>query len=103
MADEGVQTADDGGIRGPWRWLLHVVHWAIIVNFAVEIVYAGYMVFVVIAPAGGGPLMERAKTFPFEMMMTRRLYAVECWIAITGLAIYLAVTEIGPRLWKGRR
>jgi hypothetical protein len=31
-------------------------------------------------------------------MVTRRLYAIECWIAIAGLCIYLAITEIGPRL-----
>jgi len=31
---------------------------------------------------------------------TRRLYAIECWIAIAGLAIYLAITEIGPRFWR---
>ena len=35
---------------------------------------------------------------PFEMMTTRRLYATEFWIAMGGLAIYLALTEIGPRL-----
>ena len=34
--------------------------------------------------------------------MTRRLYAVECWLAIAGLAIYLALTEIGPRLRRHR-
>ncbi len=101
MASEELQDAR--GSRGIWQWLLYLVHWTIIVNFVVEIVYAGYMVFVVIAPPGGGPLMERAKDFPFEMMMTRRLYAVECWIAMAGLAVYLAITEIGPRLRRIRR
>ena len=61
-------------------------------------VYAAYMVFVVVAPPGGGPLASRALDFPFEMMTTRRLYATEFWIATGGLAIYLALTEIGPRL-----
>ena len=32
-----------------------------------------------------------------ELMVTRRLYAIEFWIATAGLAIYLALTEIGPR------
>ena len=80
-----------------WRWILPILHYGIIINFALEIGYAGYMVFVVIAPEGGGPLMDRALTFPFEQMVTRRLYALECWVAIAGLSIYLAITEIVPR------
>jgi len=67
-------------------------------NFIVEILYASYMVFVVVAPAEGGPLGARAMEIPFEMMTTRRLYATEFWIATGGLSIYLALTEIGPRL-----
>ena len=81
---------------------LMALHWGIIINFLVEILYASHMIFNVVAPEGGGPLLEQAKTFPFEMMMTRRLYAVECWLAIAGLSIYLALTEIGPRLRKLR-
>jgi hypothetical protein len=81
------------------RWLLLALHWAIILNFAFEMVYAGYMVFAVIRPEGvSGPLMSAARDVPFEMMVTRRLYAIEFWIATAGLAIYLALTEIGPRL-----
>jgi hypothetical protein len=79
------------------KWLLRIVHYGIIINFAIEIAYASYMIFVVIAPEGGGPLMDRALTFPFEQMVTRRLYALECWVAIAGLSIYLAITEIVPR------
>ena len=82
----------------PGRWALYGLHWLIILNFVVEIVYAAYMVFVVVAPPGGGPLGSRALEIPFEMMTTRRLYATEFWIAMAGLAIYLAITEIGPRL-----
>ena len=82
--------------------VLMTLHWVIILNFVVEIGYATHMIFNVVAPEGGGPLLEQAKTFPFEMMMTRRLYAVECWLAIAGLSIYLALTEIGPRLRKHR-
>ena len=80
------------------RVLLLIVHWGIIINFLVEIGYATHMIFNVIAPPGGGPLFEQATSFPHEMMVTRRLYAVECWLAIAGLSIYLAITEIGPRL-----
>ncbi len=82
-----------------WRPLILGLHWVIIINFLIEIVYAGYMVFTVLAPdSGGGPLFERALEIPFEHMTTRRLYAIECWIAIGGLSIYLAITEIAPRL-----
>jgi len=87
----------------PWKWVLLMLHWGIIVNFALEIGYAGYMVFFVIAPEGGGPLMDKALTFPFEQMVTRRLYALECWVAIAGLSIYLAITEIAPRLRFGAK
>lgn len=81
------------------RWLLLGVHWAIIVNFLIEIAYAGYVVFSVLKPAGhSGPLFEKALEIPHELMVTRRLYAIEFWIAMAGLAIYLALTEIGPRL-----
>ena len=82
-----------------WRLLLLGVHWVIIINFLIEMIYAGYMVFTVLAPeGGGGPLFEKALEMPFEQMVTRRLYATEFWIATTGLAIYLAITEIAPRL-----
>ena len=77
-----------------WRF----IHWLIIINFVIQIAYASYMVFFVVAPPeGSGPLFASADTFPFEKMVTRRLYALECWVAIGGLAIYLAITEIAPR------
>lgn len=86
--------------------ILTVIHAAIIVNFAIEIVYASYMIFEVLKPPGGdgGPLYERALQIPHDLMVTRRLYATEAWIAITGLSLYVAITEIAPRMWlKGRR
>jgi hypothetical protein len=76
------------------------VHWAILLNFLFQMGYAAYMVFVVVAPEGGGPLFENALSFPFESMVTRRLYAIEFWIATTGFAIYVGLTEIKPRLWN---
>jgi hypothetical protein len=79
------------------RTFLKVIHWFIIVNFLLEIFYAADMVFFKVG--GGGPLFARAGKISFELMMTRRLYAIECWIAIAGLSIYLAITEIYPR-WK---
>ena len=99
-----VGTPRCGG-RRPWsigRVALLAVHWAIILNLAAEMAYAGYVVFFVVAPDGGGPLFSQAATFPFEMMVTRRLYAIEFWIACGALSIYLGITEVAPRFWRSR-
>lgn len=85
----------------PLWWL--VVHWGIIINFALQVGYGAYMVFVVVVPKGvKGPLAQAATKVPFELMTTRRLYASETWVAIVGLSLYLAITEIAPRLWLRR-
>ena len=85
------------------RILLYVLHFAIIAHFAIEIAYTGYIIFAVLKPEGiEGPLMNAAATIPSDLMMRRRAYAIENWIATGGLAIYLALTEIGPRLKKER-
>lgn len=81
---------------------LRILHWVIIVNFALQIGYGAYMTFFVITTGKLGPLASAAKSIPFELMMTRRLYASETWIAITGLALYVAITEYLPRQLEGR-
>jgi len=43
-------------------------------------------------------LLARAVETPIEVILKRRLYAIETWIAITGLAIYLALTVFLPRM-----
>lgn len=74
-----------------------VIHWVIIINFLLEIFYAAYMVFFAFSKTGASTvLFGSAAKIPFETMVTRRLYAIECWIAIAGLSIYLAITEIIP-------
>lgn len=72
------------------------IHRLIIFNFLVEIVYSFYMVFFVI---GGGkwPLMRRAMETPLEIILKRRLYAIEAWVAVAGLCVYIALTELLPR------
>ncbi|MHA1732087.1 MAG: hypothetical protein ACTSU5_09090 [Promethearchaeota archaeon] len=77
-----------------------VVHGAIIVHFLVEIAYCGIQVFVFLRPegAGAGPLFGAAQTIDMDLFLKRRLYAIETWVATGGLAIYLAITEIAPRL-----
>lgn len=82
---------------------LLVVHWVIIANFAIQIAYGGYMVFAVVRPENvSGPLWAAAKSMPFELMMTRRMYATETWIAIVGLSLYVGLTEMLPRLLRPR-
>lgn len=80
------------------KWL-RVLHWLIIVNFVIEIGYGLYMVFYAV---GGSrwPLMARAIETPIEVILKRRLYAIEAWIAIAGLAVYLALTVFLPIILK---
>lgn len=76
-----------------------IVHGLILVNFTTGMAYAAFIVFVVLAPEdGGGPLWSRAAEVPMELMAKRRLYALEFWVAFAGFAVYLALTEIVPRM-----
>ncbi len=78
---------------------LRILHAVIIVNFAANMLYAAYMVFVGMAPEGHvGPLWSAATSMDPQLLMIRRLYAIEFWISTAGLALYLAVTEYLPRL-----
>lgn len=84
---------------------LRLIHWVIIINFALEIFYGFRMIFWVVVPEGPsgpilGPLGSAASDIPHELMVTRRLYALETWIAIAGLSVYLGITEILPRLLR---
>jgi hypothetical protein len=77
---------------------LRIIHWVIIINFAAQVIYGGYMVFVVMRPEGvTGPLWAAAQQIPHDFMMVRRAYAHETWMAIVGLSLYLGITEILPR------
>ncbi len=77
---------------------LKFIHWGIILNFIFQVIYAAYMVFFVVKPLGqAGPLGSKVLELDFEFVVTRRLYAIEFWIAFVGLALYLAITEIYPR------
>ncbi len=97
--------ADAAERASRWRShpLLMGLHVVIIAHFAFQLAYSGYMVFFVLRPEGiDGPLFAAALEIPHELMVTRRLYAIEHWIAAAGLAVYLALTEIGPRLRRAR-
>ena len=86
------------GRIGPLPRFLLAVHWLIIINFIGQIVYGGYMVFVVMRPEGvTGPLWAAAQQIPHDFMMVRRAYAAETWQALVGLSLYVGVTEVLPR------
>jgi hypothetical protein len=80
------------------KWM-KFLHWFIIFIFILEIGYGFYMVFFVV---GGSrwPLMASAIETPIEVILKRRLYAIETWIAIAGLAVYLALTVFLPIILK---
>jgi hypothetical protein len=79
-----------------WR---KYVHLAIIANFVMQLGYASFQVFVVMAPEGHiGPMFGAAMEMPHDLMMIRRMYALEGWVAFGGLALYLALTEMMPRM-----
>lgn len=82
----------------PWPWRL--IHAIIIANLIIQVLYGAYMVFFVVVGESSGPLWGQALEMPFEKMVTRRLYALETWVAIVGLSLYLGLTELLPRLLK---
>ncbi len=75
-----------------WRILSGII----LVNFIIEIMYSFYMVFYAV---GGSkyPLMKKAEEIPVEVILKRRLYAIELWVALVGLTNYLGLTEVFPR------
>ena len=83
--------------------LLLIVHWFIIIWFLLTILNGAYQVsFVYTVEGYSWPLLDASANLDYETMMIRRAYAIETWIATTGLCIYLAITEINPRLKKLR-
>ena len=75
------------------KWLWQVLNWVIIINFLFQIIYGMSQVFFVLFPPGGapGPLFLSSTEISYELMMARRMYAIETWIAIVGLAVYIAI------------
>ena len=78
-------------LKKGWRTLHH----AFIVIFVAQMLYGYTMVFFV----GGNPLplFGQATEMGAEDLVLRRLYSIETWLAIGGLALYLALTEVLPR------
>ncbi len=70
-----------------------VLHWMIVLNFVLQILYGMIQTFFVLLPPSGqpGPLFGASQDISHELMLSRRLYAIETWIAIVGLSVYLAI------------
>jgi hypothetical protein len=82
------------------RKRLKALHAFIILNFVIQIFYGFYMVFYAVGGAQF-PLFRRAVETPIEIILKRRLYAVETWLAVVGLCMYVALTEILPCKLRG--
>ncbi len=83
--------------------ILYLIHYGIIINFILQVLNGVYQISFVYTVEGlTWPLLGASAGLDHETMMVRRAYALETWIAITGLCIYLALTEIMPRLKKIR-
>ncbi len=77
---------------------LRILHLVLLANFAINIFYCAYQVFVVLAPDGHiGPLWGAASSLSTELVVKRRLYAIEFWVTIGAASIYVAITEWLPR------
>lgn len=75
-----------------------LLHYAIIATLALQGLYClGQLLFVLSPPDVAGPLFSAAATIDHDLLVARRLYSIEGWIALVGLAIYLGITEVLPR------
>ena len=83
--------------------ILYLIHYGIIVWIFLTVLNSAYQIsFVYTVPGHSWPLMGESSGLDYETMMIRRAYAIEAWVAMVGLAIYLAITEINPRLKRIR-
>ncbi len=80
------------------------MHWLIIINFVAEIIYGMVQTFFILLPPGAspGPLWGLSEEITQELMVARRLYAIETWIAIAGLSIYLAIVYRKKLVFPGK-
>ena len=67
-----------------------IFHYGIITIFSIQIVYCLYVFFVVLN-TGSLILFNGAATIDMDLFIKRRLYAIELWISIIGLIVYLAI------------
>lgn len=70
-----------------WWKIFHV---GIITIFSIQILYCLYVFFVVLN-TGNFILFNSAATIDMDLLIKRRLYAIELWISFIGLVVYLAI------------
>lgn len=74
----------------------------ILANLIAEVGYCAFMVFFVLRPEGvSGPLFTKALELPPNLVIMRRLYAIEHWLAFGIILGYLGIKEriYGMKLW----
>ena len=64
----------------------------LIVHFFVGAIYPAYITMFVLRPDDNsvGPLWAKAASMPFELMVKRRLYALEFWLVSFVIIVYFA-------------
>jgi hypothetical protein len=67
-----------------------IFYFGVITIFGLQILYCLYQ-FLIVWNTGNFLLFQTATEIPFETMITRRLYAIELWISIIGLVIFIAI------------
>ena len=89
---------DASEVRALPAWL-RVVHLAFIALLLFQCAYSSWQFFVVMRPPDSSALMlfGQARELDADFLLIRRLYAIEGWIALGVLGLYLAITEILPR------
>ncbi|MBS1962941.1 MAG: hypothetical protein JST04_12050 [Bdellovibrionales bacterium] len=77
------------------KTLARLFHYFVYANLITGFLSALYMVFVVYHPEGGGfgPLWGASRQMPHDLLVERRLYAIEAWITFGFLATYFALTR----------
>jgi hypothetical protein len=70
-------------------------HYFVYANLVSGFFSALYMVFVVYRPEDGtfGPLWGASRRMPHDLLVERRLYAIEAWIIFGFLSVYFALTR----------
>lgn len=63
-----------------------------------EAAYCAFQVMVVLQPPGiEGPMLFNATRIPPDLLVARRLYAIEGWVAFVGFAVVFTVANVRPR------
>ena len=84
MKKENITGAKTFGV------LAQIIHCGLILLFVTGFLYAGFQVFYVLQPEGQiGPMFSAASEAPFELMVLRRLYAIEGWLIGGVLLLYV--------------